>query len=72
MPPAIITSRAQRIKARTIEAAIRHLKICIEIEKKANLIQGVEDFIISTAALDRSTSVARHTPLLWHYYLSLQ
>jgi hypothetical protein len=37
MPPAIITSRAVRVKARTIEAAIRHLGICIEIEKAATL-----------------------------------
>jgi len=37
MPPAIITSRALRVKARTIEAAIRHLGICIEIEKAATL-----------------------------------
>jgi hypothetical protein len=37
MPPAIITSRALRLKARTIEAAIRHLGICIEIEKAATL-----------------------------------
>jgi hypothetical protein len=51
MPPAIITSRAQRIKARTIEAAIRHLKICIEIEKAANLMKGVfEDSIINCSS----------------------
>jgi len=37
MPPAIITSRSLRVKARTIEAAIRHLGICIEIEKAATL-----------------------------------
>ena len=37
MPPAIITSRALRLKARTIEAAIRHLSTCIEIEKAATL-----------------------------------
>ena len=37
MPPAIITSRAARVKARTIEAAIRHLGICIDIEQAATL-----------------------------------
>jgi hypothetical protein len=37
MPPAMITYRALRVKARTIEAAIRHLGICIEIEKAATL-----------------------------------
>ena len=37
MPPAMITSRTLRVKARTIEAAIRHLGICIEIEKAATL-----------------------------------
>jgi len=37
MPPATITSRSLRLKARTIEAAIRHLGICIEIEKAATL-----------------------------------
>jgi hypothetical protein len=37
MPPAIITSRALRLKARTIEAAIRHLSTFIEIEKAATL-----------------------------------
>jgi hypothetical protein len=37
MPPAMITSRALRVKARFIEAAIRHLGICIEIEKAATL-----------------------------------
>jgi hypothetical protein len=37
MPPAIITSQALRVKARTVEAAIRHLGICIEIEKEATL-----------------------------------
>ena len=37
MPPAMITSRALRVKARTIEAANRHLGICIEIEQAATL-----------------------------------
>ncbi len=37
MPPVSISSRALRIKARSIEAAIRHLGICIEIEKAATL-----------------------------------
>ena len=37
MPPATITSRALRLKARTIEAAIRHLGNCIKIEKAATL-----------------------------------
>jgi hypothetical protein len=37
MPPASISSRALRIKARSIEAAIRLLGICIEIEKAATL-----------------------------------
>jgi hypothetical protein len=33
----MITSRALRVNARTLEAAIRHLGICIEIEKAATL-----------------------------------
>jgi len=37
MPPAIIKSRAHRVKARKIEAAIRHLGMCIEIEKADTL-----------------------------------
>ena len=36
MPPAA-TARSLRVKARTIEAAIRHLEICIEIEVAATL-----------------------------------
>jgi hypothetical protein len=37
MPPATIISRALRVKARTIEAAIRHLGNCIKIENAATL-----------------------------------
>ena len=36
MPP-VTTARSLRLKARTIEAAIRHLEICIEIEVAATL-----------------------------------
>jgi hypothetical protein len=36
MPP-VTTARSLRLKARTIEAAIRHLEICIEIEVTATL-----------------------------------